>query len=87
MGESEKNRRANYCDDDGASRPILKNALYETAVDQFLAERHSDDQSEKRESFDIVLGEQLQRQLRKNTLNFFRLRDEATQTHNLIEQN
>src|SRR5271156_5182412 len=87
MGESEKYGRPDYGNDDGAARPILNNALDETTIDQLFAERHRSDQSEKRESFDVVLGEQLQCQLRKNSLNFFRLCDEATQTHNLIEQN
>ena len=64
--------------DDRALRPILKDALHETAINQFLAQCYRCDQGKKGEAFHVVLRKKFQRQLRENSVDFFRLRDEPT---------
>ena len=87
MCKREKHSRADDGCDDRTAGPILKDALDETTVDQLLAQCDSSDQSEKGQAFYVVLRKKLQSQLRENSLNFFGLRNEPSQAHNLIEQN
>src|SRR6202050_5720969 len=87
MREGKKHGRTDDRDDDRAFWPILEDALNETSINQLLAERDRRDQGEKGKAFHVVLRKKLQRELRDNALRFGGLRNQATQTHHLIEQN
>ena len=87
MRKREKHGRADYGSEDRVSGPILKNALDEATINQFLAQCDRGYQGEKGQAFAVVLRKKFQGELREDTLNFFRLRDEAAQAQNLIEQN
>jgi hypothetical protein len=87
MRESKKSGRSHDGGSHRASKPVLKNPLHETTINQFLAEGYRCDQSEEGQAFDVILRKKLQRQLRQNSLNFCRVRDQAAQAHYLIEKN
>ena len=64
MRQGEKSCGAENGDVGRAASDGFKNMLDETAVDEFLADGHSDDQSEKGETFDGVLREEFAGKLR-----------------------
>ncbi len=87
MRERKKDGRSDDSDNHGSPKPVLKHALYESTINQLLAKGYCSDQCEKSQALDVILRKKLQRELGKNSLDFRRLRDQAPQTHHLIQQN
>src|SRR5271169_1515053 len=85
--EPDSKSRSEARDSDRASKPVLKHALYESTINQFLAQGHRRDQREKSQAFYVILRKKLKRELGKNSLDFRRVRDQTSQTHHLIQQN
>ena len=67
--------------------PIFKHALNETAKNQFLADRHGDDDRKKRQALSGILRKYFQRDLRQEALRVGRVRGQAPKADKLIGEN
>ena len=83
MREGEETRRSENSKVEGAAGDGLENMLDETAVDEFLADGHSDDQSEKGEPLDAILREKFAGKLRDGALRRRRWSRQASQADEL----
>jgi hypothetical protein len=86
MCKREENSRT---DDSGyhvSARPILKYPLNETAIDKLFTHCHSDNQCEKYQALNIVLGKQLESKLWQDAFDFRRFRYQTAETIDLIDR-
>src|SRR5271163_2058173 len=83
MSEREKRGRADDARDRQSAEPRLEQQLNEAPINQLLADGYGRDQRKEHKALHVVLGENLQRELRYHTLNLFGTRDKPAQTQKL----
>ncbi|HKS80999.1 MAG TPA: hypothetical protein VJR23_05795 [Candidatus Acidoferrales bacterium] len=87
MRKREKSRRAQDSQQDTMRRPILQNALHETAINKFFADRHCSGKQKKDSALRIVLRKDLHRQLRNGAADFVWASGETAQAEQLVGEN
>jgi len=86
VGEGKNRRRANDSCDDRAARPGLEDELNKAAIDDFFANCDARNERKECKTFDIVLRENFERQLREDAAYFSRVGGDAAQTKNLVQK-
>jgi hypothetical protein len=86
MCQAEKRCGAENTCDPVASGPVLKERLNETPINELFTYGNRYDESKKGESFNGVLREEFERELRQEAHNFSGLRDKAAETKDLVRE-